>query len=401
MLPVLAPHVLEEVVLGRDRPPSAPGGRHLAGGVLALPHGRAPRDLLDLVVQGPAVEGEAEDLRKVQLALGPEPVACARKATPGVGVEHRPARASAPVHVVGHRGQVDVRRGEDVADEERPVHGAARAPVGADGLPIARQPRPYLCQRLGDGPGRANRPGLGAHQLPHAPQQVTGRVRGARGGSDTTGDLLRGVGELMSAKAGPVRSARSIAEALAQVRAWLAGYRESVSADGRSRRAVVRMSRTRNVRSTAYVYLSAMADYVDRGGRSRGSVLYTDAGGGLPRAGHGLRPERELNLPEVFRFSLDGGALDDQVQEVAWRPPMRERGPRRPGDVHLARSAADPGRGRLLRERVARVPGAWRRPLTGCRTWVTPDRVRVRSPRRSTQARQDVPPVAILDGRQH
>src|SRR5665647_978917 len=159
MLPVLAPHVLEEVVLGRDRPPSAPGGRHLAGGVLALPHGRAPRDLLDLVVQGPAVEGEAEDLRKVQLALGPEPVACARKATPGVGVEHRPARASAPVHVVGHRGQVDVRRGEDVADEERPVHGAAGAPVGADGLPIARQPRPYLCQRLGDGPGRANRPG--------------------------------------------------------------------------------------------------------------------------------------------------------------------------------------------------------------------------------------------------
>ena len=53
-------------------------------------------------------------------------------------------------------------------------------------------------------------------------------------------------------------------------------------------------------------------------------MLYTDAEGGLPRAGHGLRPERELNLPEVFRFSLDGGALDDQVQEVAWRPPARE-----------------------------------------------------------------------------
>src|SRR5665647_1199699 len=96
MLPVLAPHVLEEVVLGRDRPPSAPGGRHLAGGVLALPRGRAPRDLLDLVVQGPAVEGEAEDLREIQLALGPGPVACARKATPGVGVEHRPARAGSP-----------------------------------------------------------------------------------------------------------------------------------------------------------------------------------------------------------------------------------------------------------------------------------------------------------------
>src|SRR5665647_831275 len=93
--------------------------------------------------------------------------------------------------------------------------------------------------------------GAAAPVLHDAVDLVTGATgRAAAGAPDTTGDLLRGVGELMSAKAGPVRSARSIAEALAQVRAWLAGYRESVSADGRSRRAVDRTFLVRDILTT-------------------------------------------------------------------------------------------------------------------------------------------------------
>ena len=59
-----------------------------------------------------------------------------------------------------------------------------------------------------------------------------------------------------------------------------------------------------------------MADYVDHGGRSRGSVLYTDPEGPLPHAGYGPDPDRELDLPALFRFSLDEGRLDGKVQEV-------------------------------------------------------------------------------------
>ncbi len=145
--------------------------------------------------------------------------------------------------------------------------------------------------------------------------------RAASGVPDNTGDLLRDVGELMSAKAGPVRSAQSIHEALVQVHDWLARYDGLVSADASSRRAVNRTFLVRDILTTAYVYLSAMADYVAHGGRSRGSVLYTDAAGSLPVVGHGPDAQTALDLPEVFRFTLDGGALDGEIQEAAWTPP--------------------------------------------------------------------------------
>ncbi|MHB1290105.1 FAD-binding protein, partial [Georgenia sp.] len=146
--------------------------------------------------------------------------------------------------------------------------------------------------------------------------------RAASGATDNTGDLLRAVGELMSVKAGPVRSASSIAEAREQVRRWLAEYDELVVADGGSRRAINRTFLVRDILTTAYVYLTAMADYVDHGGRSRGSVLYTDPEGTLPVVGHGEAAHEELDLPEIYRFRLDDGALDGEIQEVAWRRPL-------------------------------------------------------------------------------
>lgn len=148
---------------------------------------------------------------------------------------------------------------------------------------------------------------------------ATGRA--AAGLPDNTGDLLREVQVLMSAKAGPVRSAASIGEALDQVHDWLAGYSDLVSANGASRRSVDRTFLVRDILTSAYVYLSAMADYVAHGGRSRGSVLYTDRSGALPQVGYGDDAEQELDLPDLFRFALDGGALDDQVQEAAWLAP--------------------------------------------------------------------------------
>jgi succinate dehydrogenase/fumarate reductase flavoprotein subunit len=145
-------------------------------------------------------------------------------------------------------------------------------------------------------------------------------ARASAGAPDNTGEMLHEVGTLMSAKAGPVRSAASIHEALVQVREWLARYETVVAADAGSRRAVDRTFLVRDILTTAYVYLSAMADYTAHGGRSRGSVLYTDPAGSLPQAGHGPDADTELDLPELFRFRLDGGALDGEVQEAGWRP---------------------------------------------------------------------------------
>lgn len=149
--------------------------------------------------------------------------------------------------------------------------------------------------------------------------------RAASGTTDNTGDLLREVQALMSAKAGPVRSADSIDEALAQVHTWLSSYGELITADGGSRRSINRTFLVRDILTTAYVYLSAMKDYVAHGGRSRGSVLYTDPAGDLPQVGYGEHGEEPLDLPELFRFALDGGAFDSEVQESAYRRPGEDR----------------------------------------------------------------------------
>lgn len=59
-----------------------------------------------------------------------------------------------------------------------------------------------------------------------------------------------------------------------------------------------------------------MLDYLDHGGNSRGSVLYTDPDGSLPLDAPG---GAELaDLPDLFRFVLDAGALDGETQEVDW-----------------------------------------------------------------------------------
>jgi succinate dehydrogenase/fumarate reductase flavoprotein subunit len=61
---------------------------------------------------------------------------------------------------------------------------------------------------------------------------------------------------------------------------------------------------------TQVVYLSAIADYIKQGGKSRGSYMIADPHGQLPA--HGLE--------ETFRFSVsDSGCLSDKVQEVSYQ----------------------------------------------------------------------------------
>lgn len=148
---------------------------------------------------------------------------------------------------------------------------------------------------------------------------LDGATRRAENGTvDNTDALLREATELMSRNAAVVRSRASIGEALDKVRAWLEAYDTTMAADPGSRRSVNRLFLIRDIITSQFVYLSAMADYLDHGGRSRGSVLYTDPAGRLPLAGDGEAPEAELDLPEVYRFQLDGGALAEVIQECAW-----------------------------------------------------------------------------------
>lgn len=66
--------------------------------------------------------------------------------------------------------------------------------------------------------------------------------------------------------------------------------------------------RLRDLLVSQQMYLSAILDYIDRGGKSRGSYMVYDENGQLPAK----------NLPESFRFSLDTGALAGAVQEAEY-----------------------------------------------------------------------------------
>lgn len=51
-----------------------------------------------------------------------------------------------------------------------------------------------------------------------------------------------------------------------------------------------------------------MLNYIDEGGKSRGSALYTDK--------NGIKPYS--SLPDIFTFTLDGGEKDDLIQEMKY-----------------------------------------------------------------------------------
>ncbi|MFA6504623.1 MAG: FAD-binding protein [Treponemataceae bacterium] len=121
----------------------------------------------------------------------------------------------------------------------------------------------------------------------------------------------------MSRVGGAFRSSGAIAHALAETKAELAGLSSLVAV--RKPSELADYYRLRDCLITQIAYLAAMADYVEQGGRSRGSALYQDSLGDLP---HPL-------LDETFRFKKDSGALDGFVQEIrysagsaraSWRP---------------------------------------------------------------------------------
>ena len=131
----------------------------------------------------------------------------------------------------------------------------------------------------------------------------------------TVAEHLARAMRLMSDHAGLVRTADSIRIARADVEAQLESLEErSVPADSGSRKDLDRLFLLRDVLSTQVVYLTAMEDYIQRGGHSRGSVLYTDPMGDLPS----LPGRAALDLPDSFRFVLDDGDLDDVIQEAHW-----------------------------------------------------------------------------------
>ena len=124
-------------------------------------------------------------------------------------------------------------------------------------------------------------------------------------------------GRLMSECGAAIRNRDEIEACLAQINHRLETLADTVTAKRETE--LLWVFRLRDTLISQKVYLSAMLDYIDQGGKSRGSALYTDPEGVKPFA----------QLPDVFTFVLDDGTRGNLVQEVRlvdgkcvfhWRP---------------------------------------------------------------------------------
>lgn len=139
----------------------------------------------------------------------------------------------------------------------------------------------------------------------------------------------------MSAAGGMIRNRESIVEALEAAEATIRNFAEIAARPEPGQLAL--FYRLRDMLLSQKVYLSAMLDYIDHGGGSRGSALYTDPEGELPGSRQpvpALLPDGPLScgpepLPGLFRLRPDRGEHSGVIQEirlarvgceVTWRP---------------------------------------------------------------------------------
>ena len=111
----------------------------------------------------------------------------------------------------------------------------------------------------------------------------------------------------MSAVAAAVRTQEGLTQAIQETGLELQSFSEQVYAEKWTD--IWKVFRLRDILISQFVYMKAMQDYIEHGGKSRGSALYADKDGVLPMEG----------MPEFLRFSLDNDQLSGQIQEVLYR----------------------------------------------------------------------------------
>lgn len=115
------------------------------------------------------------------------------------------------------------------------------------------------------------------------------------------------IGERMTRRGAHIRSIKSARVGVEQARKQLETLPEQVSLT--SIEELGYAFQNYDLLLTQYLYLSAIVDYIEQGGRSRGSYLVYDQNGVLAATG----------LSEEFRFTLDDGKLQQMIQQVLYQ----------------------------------------------------------------------------------
>ena len=121
----------------------------------------------------------------------------------------------------------------------------------------------------------------------------------------TPGECLRTLGESMSMYGAFIRHPAQMKKALLEAEEKLKYFDQALCA---TEDTLFAAFQCRDLLIAQCCVFTAMLDYMAKGGRSRGSYLVYDEKGQLPLDG----------LEERFRFSLDNGLLQDQIQELSY-----------------------------------------------------------------------------------
>ncbi len=124
---------------------------------------------------------------------------------------------------------------------------------------------------------------------------------------DTVDKIWQNAAKRMSRFGAAIRSIDDIRKVTEEIKNELADFSSIVKTSSANN--LHKVYRLYDILTCQYVYLMAMVDYVENGGKSRGSALYTDKDGKLPYD----------NLPDIFRYTLDDGSKGSMVQEVLYR----------------------------------------------------------------------------------
>lgn len=128
-----------------------------------------------------------------------------------------------------------------------------------------------------------------------------------KGNESSVSSLMKSMQKRMSASGGAVRNAGEMKLLLEEIDSLLSSFNEKVkySSSGELKD----VFRLKDMLITQKCYLESMINYIESGGKSRGSALYTDRSGSKP----------DPSLPDIFTFKLDDGGKDDCIQEMTYR----------------------------------------------------------------------------------
>ena len=126
-------------------------------------------------------------------------------------------------------------------------------------------------------------------------------------GTMKLGDLWKMAAKRMSAFGGMIREHENLKQAFEKTGNLLEHYTEIVQSPSVSQLSL--FYRLRDMLVSQQVYLFAMLNYIESGGGSRGSALYTSSSGRKP----------SMQLPDLYKCILDQGMHGDMVQEISFR----------------------------------------------------------------------------------